>query len=175
MAAVLCLASADRAPITMPPEPGLPDLDGIRLRIFDRIEPGLNVVAIVGDDVGSHLLQEGEVAVYDERWREDPHLAPGLYVIEFQRPPASMPARMIAERFAANDPVRMVCEREVVMVFRHPRCPEHWAYRQLRSRVHRGIRFPVRTEGPIYDWGLRDMLLGPVVGIYQPRQFGGEQ
>lgn len=148
--------------------------DGLRLRIFDEIEDGLGVVPITGNDAGSHMLCHGEVAVYDARWREvlcseGFQLTPGLYCYERQRPPSSMPSWMVAQRFAANDPVTMVVDRQVVMVFRHPRSPEHWAYQELRHRVHRGVRLTARTEGPIYEHGILGMLLGPIVGIYRPR------
>lgn len=140
----------------------LPDLGGLRLRIFDVIEDGFGVVAITGDDAGSHLLKRGEVAVYDEHWRDgialtDFQLQPGLYCIEHQRTRHGAPA----------DSRRRV-EREVVMVFPDPRKPECWAYRALRSRPHRGVRLPARTEGPLYAWALPDLLLGPIVGIYRP-------
>ncbi|UAK25847.1 hypothetical protein [Sphingomonas nostoxanthinifaciens] len=171
MAAIAHLTRPQRA-MTLTHD-DLPELDGLKLRIFNEIEPGFGVVPILGDDAGSHMLRQGEVAVYDETWhdrvgRGEAALTPGLYCFERQRPPSCTPNRMVADRFRDNDPVRMRCERNVVMVFPHPRQPEHWAYRDLRSRLYRGVRLSARTEGPIYEHGMFDMLLGPIVGIYQP-------
>jgi hypothetical protein len=173
MAAMTRISAGD-ARVPIPDPETLPDDFGLSLHIFELIPPDCGVLAITGEDVGSPLLPTGEVAVYDGGWRDrvyrgQAELQPGLYVYERQRPPASMPNYMIADRFRDNDPVTMDIEREVVFVFRHPRNPECWAYRQLRSRLHRGVRMMARTEGPWYPDGLLAHLRGPVVGVYRPR------
>lgn len=152
-------------PALSPPPPADFSESGIALRIFDDIPKGFGVVAITGDYAGSHLLQHGEVAVYDERWRDDIGrdgfiLTPGLYALEHQRPIAG----------SRHPDGRRLVTREVVEVLHWP-YPTDWAYRELRSRMHRGARLRGRIEGPLYEWGILEMLLGPVVGIYRP-QFG---
>lgn len=178
MAAIATIECAPAAhSIELRDDPLLPDLEGLSLRIFDTIPVGFGVVAVTGDDAGSHLLRQGEVAVFDERWRGETcrdtfRMTPGLYCYERQRAPSSMPNSMIADRFRDNDPVMMTVEREVVFVFPHPRRPDCWAYRQLRSRLYRGVRLTSRIEGPIYPWGILEMLRGPIVGIYRPTTGG---
>lgn len=163
--------SGDRAPVLPDHGEDMPELGGLRLRIFDHIEAGFGVVPIVGDDAGSHMLKNGEVAVYDENWRDDPNweLTPGLYCMEHQRLPGGMHPET-AGRMAIMDRrmVRTRNEREVVFVSRHPRSKDGWAYRELRSRLHRGVRLPARLEGPIYPWAMPELLLGPIVGIFRP-------
>jgi hypothetical protein len=159
---------------------GLPDLDGLRLRIFDHIEAGFGVVPIVGGDAGSHMLKNGEIAVYDERWREqwqfrETGLKPGLYCVEFQRLPGGMmPETWHSYRSDRNYPrmPRLRIERQVVFVSRDPRSKDCWGYRELRSRLHRGVRLAARYEGPMYEWAVLDMILGPIVGLYRPNLEG---
>jgi hypothetical protein len=165
------------AKITMPAladDGDLPGLGGLRLRIFDHIEPGFGIVPIVGDDAGSHMLKNGEVAVYDEDWRDRrpaEDFEPGLYCIEHQRLQGGMMPetwhRFTHDRQHPHMP-RLRIERNVVIVTRDPRNKECWGYRDLRSRLHRGVRLPARYEGPIYDWAIRDLMLGPIVGLYRP-------
>lgn len=75
----------------------------------------------------------------------------GIYVYENQRPVALSP-------FPDS---RRICTRKVVRIYRDSRVEGTWRVRDLDRPF-------VPGDGPYYDWGLADMLIGRVVGVYQP-------
>jgi hypothetical protein len=135
---------------------------GAKLQLISSIEPGFNVVPVTED--GGVLLRRGEVAVFKEQRVHASEFLAGLYVRERQRP--------VAMSNLPDSP--RIIEREVVLARPSSRKGECWEYRTLESRIIRGVRRYTGWEGPIWNYALDHMLIGPVVGIYAPAAISGE-
>ncbi|WCT75016.1 hypothetical protein PQ455_07310 [Sphingomonas naphthae] len=128
--------------------------DCLRLQIFDTILPGFGIEPVRHD--GLTLLRPGEVAVYEEGWAKYNEPVEGFYCIERQTPLAPQP-----------DSRRQI-EREIAFVRRCARRPDSWETISLYSKVIHDQRRYANPQGPYYDWALRQMILGPIVGLYRP-------
>ncbi|KKC27313.1 hypothetical protein [Sphingomonas sp. SRS2] len=153
---------------TLPPGDSLP--------IVSRIRPGLGVVPIIDDH--NVLLQLGDVAVYSTDWLYRDPITPGLWAIEYQRPPSCMPYEMVARRFADREPVRFEVTRSVVRIARYenrrpdlnPHLDDHWMIHPLSpvGGIYNGRAALRMSDGPIWTYHLTEKLLGPIIGIYAP-------
>lgn len=135
-----------------------------QLRIFDAIPPRYGVIPIQGN---SPLFKAGEVAVYDEMWSHEPVQDGGLYVVEFQHPPAGM-SWEIYERIGSK--ALLTVNRSVVRLARSAHQPDAWMRLPLATRENGII---VCADGPIPDWRICENIVGKVVGIYCPAAISG--
>lgn len=144
------IAKIEGAAIAPPLTP--PEVDPLNLLVMSHVPHGHSVAVLAG-----------AVVVYET----DPlsGLEEGtLYVIERQRPPRGMSAETYHRHSLTcpeirRAPIQLRTEREVVKVARWHRDPRHWQYTTARGF----------TEYPLYEWGLASMIVGRVVGIYQPK------
>ena len=120
----------------------------------EQVDPfaGLGIYDLIPDRHDVVSLRR-HVAVFERREVKTAQLAEGgLYVYEHQKPVAGSP----------QPDARRICTRKVVRIFRNTRPGidgEAWWTRDVDSPFLPG-------DGPWYDWGLCEMLIGRVVGIY---------
>lgn len=142
------------------PEPTA-SLCGDRLPTIYRIPPWHGVVAATARDDCS-LVSEGEVIVFDEHDHE--LIEGGIYVLEWQHPIGGASwetARRLDIR--RIDTRRIVCR----LTRRATGTPGWWIH-PLRAAVLRSSPIVYISDGPYDDCNLHDVMLGRVVGLYQP-------
>ncbi|MDR6789554.1 hypothetical protein J2Y58_002927 [Sphingomonas sp. BE138] len=110
------------------------------LGLFDRVPDGCDVVPVRG-----HVAIVERAALTTDDLTEG-----GIFVYERQYP-----------LHPAAD-ARRDCTRFVVRIYRDERVADAWRYRDL-DRPHRP------GEGPFHDIAFASMLIGRVIGVYQPK------
>jgi hypothetical protein len=141
------IARIEGAAIVPPLNP--PAADPLSLARLSHVPAGHSVAVLAGHVV---IYDTGRLGELEEG---------GLYVIESQRAPGGMSPetyhRRSLDHFLRREPpVQLVTERQVVRAARWQRDPNNWQYTTAKGF----------TEYPLYEWGLRDLIVGRVVGIY---------
>lgn len=125
--------------------------DLLKLKVLAQVPTGCGVAVLAGAVI---VYDEGDVQSLDQGW---------LYVIEHQRMPAGMHRQTYHEQSLEHlrrreHAIQVETKREVVRVERSALNPEYWQYTKASGH----------TEGPLYEWGLMTMIVGRVVGFYDP-------
>lgn len=124
-------------------------VDVSSFRFFDSIPVGMDV-AVLAD----------RVVVYENDISRNGLEANAVYVVEYQRPRAGMARRQWAELELSHGGGRFETSREAVRIFQRPEVSgDLWWFSHARS---------LWMDGPINEFNLVDMIVGRVIGVYDP-------
>jgi hypothetical protein len=141
-----------------------PSAAAAAMQIFSVIPPRHGVLPVEYD---SPLFRAGEVAVFDEMWTHHSLEEDGIYVVEYQRPPACMPWEDWIKPGLRG---LLQITRSMVRVARHHKTPGLWMTHPL-ARSMRGMM--LCSDGPMDEFVLTNQIVGKVVGIYNPAAIEG--